>query len=109
MDKFGIICLFVLSIAVVYGSWMIVRRKSKLDRLYHDALHAESIGEYDQATGLYQAILDRPGGYLLLDRDARSYIKQRIDTLRLEQDYLSQFTGKTRRPLNAPFSKIIPS
>jgi hypothetical protein len=83
--------LFALIPCIAAVIWIIGKRKNLLDRAYHDALHAESTGQYDTATKLYQSILDRSWFFMIMDEGIRSHIKRRMNTLRHEQDYLAQF------------------
>jgi hypothetical protein len=81
----------VLIAGIVTGGWVIAGRHKRLDQTYHDALHAESQGQYANATKLYQSILDSSGPFFLMDDAVRSLVKRRMDTIRYQQDYLSQF------------------
>jgi hypothetical protein len=89
-----IICIagFVILITgIVTGGWVIAGRHKRLDRTYHDALHAESLGQYASATKLYQSILDSSGPFFLMDEAVRSLVKRRMDTIRYQQEYLNQY------------------
>jgi hypothetical protein len=83
-------------LGVALGGSFVLRRKSRLDGLYHEALRAESRGEYAEATDLYRAILDKGGNFLLLSDGARNNIKVRIETIRLEVNYQQQFGSKEK-------------
>ncbi len=85
------IALPVLVLCIAAAGWIIRKRKAMLDRAYHQALHAENTGQYDTATKLYQSILDRSWFFMIMDNGIRSLIKGRMNTLRHEQNYHSQF------------------
>jgi hypothetical protein len=54
-------------------------------------LHAESVGDYALAIQLYQTILDQATSFLLRDASIQTQIQERIDTIRHQQQYLSQW------------------
>jgi hypothetical protein len=85
-----------LGFAAAVGG-MLLRQKKRLNLTYHEALHAESTGQYDAAIALYQSILDRSGGKAL-DERTRAQIMQRISTIRYQQGYLSQFSTDKKLP-----------
>ena len=95
VEIIGIGCFSALIIGIAVFGWIRNKRGRELDRVYHDALHAESIGDYDLATQLYRSILDRFGS--LIDEAIRTHIRSRVDTIRHQQEYLSQF-GKQNEP-----------
>ncbi|WP_133995778.1 hypothetical protein [Dinghuibacter silviterrae] len=64
-------------------------RTSKLDKAYHEALHAESVEDFARATQLYESILEKYSG--VLDEKIRHQIKSRINTMRYQQEYSKRF------------------
>ncbi len=92
------ISLFALIFCIAATGWIIGKQHRRLDRLYHDALHAESNGHYAAATALYQSILDKSGFFLVIDHGIRALVKSRMNTLRHEQDWLSQFLTNNKMP-----------
>jgi hypothetical protein len=93
MERFfwiGGFSALTFGLAAAFGR-MLLKRKKWLDLAYHNALHAESIGQYAVAIDLYQSILDRSRRNPLVDEETRVQIRQRINTLRYQQDYLKQF------------------
>lgn len=91
METTQYIAILALVICIAAVAWITHKRKASLDRIYHDALHAESTGQYDTATKLYQSILDRSWFFMIMDNGIRSLIKRRMNTLRHEQNYHSHF------------------
>ena len=95
-------CFSALVVGVAAFGWIRNKRGRELDRVYHDALHAESIGDYDLATQLYRSILERFGS--LIDSAIRAHIRSRVDTLRHQQEYMSQW--KQAEPAPEPRSAL---
>ena len=93
--------------ATVAGA--LVKRRKWLDVVYHNALHAESQGAYVEAIELYQSILDRSKGNPLIDSGTRAQILQRINTIRYQQEYLSQFGEDKSLPSGNAVSGVVPS
>lgn len=89
IEIIGVGVLFFLLIVVLLSFWFLKSRNSKLDKAYHEALHAESVEDFALATRLYQSILDKHGSRL--DEKIRYQIKQRIDTMRHQEEYLKAF------------------
>lgn len=87
----GAAVLLLLILASIAWLWLFKSRHNKLDKTYHEALHAESIGDYDKATGIYQSML-QSSFRVQKDEKLRNQIQQRIDTIRYQQQYLHQFT-----------------
>jgi|GEM_PF-5121489 hypothetical protein len=86
----GAAVLLLLVLASIAWLWLFKSRHNKLDKTYHEALHAESIGDYDKATSIYQSMLQN-SHRVQKDEKLRIQIQQRMDTIRYQKQYDNQF------------------
>lgn len=100
MEIIGAGVLFLLLLVVLGSVWVVRSRNTRLDRAYHEALHAESVEDYVRATELFQAILDRYSG--VLDEKIKAQIKARIDTMRYQKEYLKRFEERAKQTIARP-------
>lgn len=97
VEIIGVGVLFLLLLVVLGSFWVVRSRNTRLDRAYHEALHAESVEDYARATELFQAILDRYSG--VLDEKIKAQIRARIDTMRYQKEYLKRFEERAQQPV----------
>jgi hypothetical protein len=92
IEIIGLGVLSLILVVVALSIWFIKSRNTRLDKAYHDALHAESVEDFALATQLYESILEKHGAGL--DTKVRYQIQQRIDTMRHQKEYLKGFGQK---------------